>query len=66
MESHAAVFDRYFRYQMIVLHYREEPALEHQELLECALKRDAVRARAVLNKHVSGCVKHALATGRLR
>jgi DNA-binding GntR family transcriptional regulator len=27
MESHAAVFDRYFRYQMIALNYRgEEPA----------------------------------------
>jgi GntR family carbon starvation induced transcriptional regulator len=67
MEAHAAAFDRYFRYQMIALHYRgEEPAQEHQALLECALKRDAVHARTVLSKHISNCVEHALATGGLR
>jgi GntR family carbon starvation induced transcriptional regulator len=67
MEAHAAAFDRYFRYQMIALHYRgEEPAQEHQALLECALKRDAVLARAVLSKHISGCVEHALSAGGLR
>src|SRR4029077_11824189 len=35
-EAHASVFDRYFRYQMIALDYRgEEPARQHQALLEC-------------------------------
>jgi len=67
METHAAAFDRYFRYQMIALHYRgEEPAQEHQALLECALKRDAVHAQAVLSKHISNCVEHALSAGGLR
>ena len=61
VETHSAVFDRYFRYQMIALHYRgEEPALQHQALLDCALKRDAAQARAVLTKHVNNCVDHAL------
>jgi GntR family carbon starvation induced transcriptional regulator len=67
IETHAAVFDRYFRYQMIVLNYRgEEPARQHRELLECALARDAARARSVLVAHIGGCVEHALATGALR
>ena len=40
MEAHTAVFDKYFRYQMIALNYRgEEPARQHQALLECALSR---------------------------
>jgi DNA-binding GntR family transcriptional regulator len=67
MESHAGVFDRYFRYQMIALNYRgEEPAHQHRSLLDCALARDAARAKSVLLAHVSGCVEHALATGALR
>jgi GntR family carbon starvation induced transcriptional regulator len=41
MEAHAAVFDKYFRYQIIALNYRgDEPARQHQALLECALARD--------------------------
>jgi GntR family transcriptional regulator, carbon starvation induced regulator len=67
LEAHAAVFDRYFRYQMIALNYRgDEPARQHQALLECALACDAVRAKSVLLDHVSGCVAHALATGTIR
>jgi DNA-binding GntR family transcriptional regulator len=67
MQTHAAVFDRYFRYQMIALHYRgEEPARQHQALLECALKRDSARAAKVLNQHIESCVENALAAGALR
>jgi GntR family carbon starvation induced transcriptional regulator len=67
MEAHAAVFDKYFRYQMIALNYRgEEPAHQHRSMLDCALARDAVQARQVLAAHVEGCVAHALATGALR
>jgi GntR family carbon starvation induced transcriptional regulator len=64
IETHAALFDRYFRYQMIALHYRgEEPAQQHQALLECALKRDFARAKSVLSQHITSCVDHALASG---
>ncbi len=66
METHAGVFDKYFRYQMVVLNYRgEEPSHQHEALLECALARDAVRARSILVAHLAGCVEHALSTGTL-
>jgi GntR family transcriptional regulator, carbon starvation induced regulator len=66
MNAHAAAFDRYFRYQMIALNYRgDEPAQQHQALLECALARDIERARKVLLDHVNGCVAHAIAVGTL-
>jgi GntR family transcriptional regulator, carbon starvation induced regulator len=66
LETHAAVFDRYFRYQMLVMNHRgEEPQLQHRRLLECALARDAARAKAVLAEHVENCVAHALAAGLL-
>ena len=66
MEAHALVFDKYFRYQMVAFNYRgEEPAAQHKALLDCALKRDAERAKAILASHVNNCVEHALATKRL-
>jgi DNA-binding GntR family transcriptional regulator len=67
VETHAAVFDKYLRYQMLALSYRGEiAAREHRALLDCALTRDAAGAGDVLNRHVSGGVEHALTTGTLR
>ena len=66
VETHAAVFDKYLRYQMIALSYRGEiAAKEHSLLLECAIQRDADRAAEVLKNHVAGGVAHALATGTI-
>ncbi len=66
IDNHAAVFDKYLRYQMIALSYRGEiAASEHAELLECALQRDAERACEVLTRHVAGGVEHAMATGTI-
>jgi DNA-binding GntR family transcriptional regulator len=66
VETHAAVFDKYLRYQMIALSYRGEiAASEHARLRDCAIIRDADEACAVLRRHVSGGVEHALATGTI-
>ncbi len=66
METHAGVFDKYLRYQMIALSFRGEiAAREHKILLDCALRRDAETARRVLGEHVQGGVDHALATGTI-
>jgi DNA-binding GntR family transcriptional regulator len=67
METHALVFDKYFRYQMVAFSYRGgEPAVQHKALLDCALRRDAATAKTILAKHVNNCVEHALATTSLR
>lgn len=67
IETHALVFDKYFRYQMVAFNYRGgEPAVQHKALLDCALRRDAVTAKTILAKHVNNCVEHALATASLR
>jgi DNA-binding GntR family transcriptional regulator len=63
---HAAVFDKYLRYQMIALSYRGGVAAEeHAELMRCALARDVGHAQAVLDRHIEGGVSHALATGAI-
>jgi len=67
IDTHAAVFDKYLRYQMIALSYRGAIAAEeHALLLDYALNRDAVRACVVLTRHVEGGVEHAIATGTIR
>ncbi len=67
METHAAIFDKYLRYQMIALSFRGDIAAEeHRVMHEAALARDARTAVATLVRHVEGGVEHALATGTIR
>jgi DNA-binding GntR family transcriptional regulator len=62
LETHAAIFDRYLRYQMIAAVYRGEIAEgEHRQLLDCALRRDWKTAQSTLTKHVNDCVDHMIA-----
>lgn len=66
LETHAAIYDKYLRYQMVAVVFRGEiAAREHQALLDCALRRDIEGAVAVLTRHVDGCVEHTLAAGLL-
>lgn len=67
MDTHAAIFDKYLRYQMIALSFRGDiAAREHRVMLEAALDRDAATAKSMLEKHVGGGVEHALATGTIK
>jgi len=67
VETHAAVFDKYLRYQMIALSNRGEiSAKEHALLRDCAVTRDAEKACEILRRHVAGGVDHALAAGTIR
>lgn len=61
IDAHAAVYDRYLRYQMIAVVFRGQVAgAEHRKLMEAALSRDAKAACAVLHTHIHDCVAHAL------
>jgi DNA-binding GntR family transcriptional regulator len=62
IETHAAVYDKYLRYQMVFNVYRGEQAeREHRDLLDAALRRDAEAAASILTRHVEECVETALA-----
>ncbi|MGU9982312.1 GntR family transcriptional regulator [Phreatobacter sp. HK31-P] len=66
MQAHAAIFERYLRYQMIALSYRGAIAsAEHLAMKEAALRRDADEGCALLERHIVGGVDHALATGAI-
>ena len=64
LEAQAPVFDKYLRYLMIAGIYRGEiTAREHEALLDCALKRDAAKACALLKVHIEACVDFTLTNG---
>ncbi|MBW6399343.1 GntR family transcriptional regulator [Roseomonas sp. HJA6] len=66
LETYAAAYDRFLRYQMVAVVFRGAVAAEqHAALLACALARDAPRAQAILRDHVDGCVDHVVRGGAL-
>lgn len=67
MRTHAEVFDKYLRYQMIALAFRPGASRpEHKALLQAALNRNAAEANAVLSEHIRAGVAHALSIGTLQ
>lgn len=66
LETHAAIYDKYLRYQMVAVVFRGAIAAEeHRKLLDAALKRDWETAQAVLTRHVEDCVEDTLAAGKV-
>jgi DNA-binding GntR family transcriptional regulator len=67
LKLHAAVYDRYLRYQMVAVIFRGAIAAEeHRALLDSALSRDIAAACGILATHVDGCVRYALETRALQ
>ena len=63
LSLHATIYDKYLRYQMLVLTYRgEEAVAEHKTVFEAALARDAGKAVNALEGHIRKGVEHALAS----
>ena len=61
LATHAAIYDKYLRYQMVVGVYRGEVASnEHRMLLEQAMARDWRAAQRTLSRHVQDCVEHII------
>ena len=62
LSLHGTLFDKYLRYQMLVLTYRGEAAAqEHRDMFDAALARDIARAKQVLETHIRLGLEHTLA-----
>ena len=58
---HGTIFDKYLRYQMLVLTYRGAPAVDdHRKMLNAALERDVSTAVSVLEHHIRKGLEHTL------
>lgn len=67
LDAHAAIYDKYLRYQMLAAVFRGDVAAnEHRSLLDAALARDWKAAHAILNVHVQDCVRQMMKDGRLQ
>ena len=62
LSLHAVLYDKYLRYQMLVLTYRGEEAVEeHREMFDAALARDVEHAARTLQTHIEKGLDHTLA-----
>ena len=61
LSLHAVLYDKYLRYQMLVLTYRGEEAVEeHRAVFEAALARDIDTAAQTLKTHIDKGLDHTL------
>ena len=66
MSLHAIIFDKYLRYQMLVITGRGEDAvLEHQQIFKAALSRNTIEATEVLEIHIRKGLEHTLANMKI-
>lgn len=62
LSLHSTIYDKYLRYQMLVLTYRGEAAInEHLDIFNAALERDKKRAVMSLETHIKEGLLHTLA-----
>ena len=61
LDAHSAAYDKYLRYQMLAVVFRGQiAAVEHQKLMDAAMRRNFKAAREILHSHIHDCVEHAL------
>jgi len=58
---HAVLYGKYLRYQMLVLTYRGDAAVEeHKSIFEAALARESEEAAQLLKAHIVNGLNHTL------
>lgn len=58
---HTSIYEKYLRYQMLVLTFRgKAAAAEHKNMLHAALKRDVDRAVKILQQHILNGIRSSL------
>ena len=61
LSLHAVLYDKYLRYQMLVLTHRGEEAVdEHRQMFDAALARDTEGAAKILKQHIDNGLDHTL------
>jgi DNA-binding GntR family transcriptional regulator len=60
IELHKLIFDKYLRYQLLVLTFRGSGSIEeHKKLLDYCLERNFKKAQMVLEEHIQNGIIHA-------
>ena len=60
IELHKLIFDKYLRYQLLILTFRGEDSIdEHKKLLDFTLEKNYAKAQSVLKEHINNGIIHA-------
>ena len=60
VELHKLIFDKYLRYQLLVLTFRGKGSIdEHKKLLDSSIKKNFVKAQMILKQHIENGIYHA-------
>ena len=60
IELHKLIFDKYLRYQLLILTFRGEGSIdEHKKLLDFTLEKNYSKAQSVLKEHINNGIIHA-------
>ncbi|PTE23363.1 GntR family transcriptional regulator [Cereibacter changlensis JA139] len=66
LAAHRRIFDRFLRYQMLLVMFRgDTAAAEHDSLLAAALQRDTAEAQTILGRHIGACIDYTVQKGLL-
>lgn len=61
IELHKLIFDKYLRYQFLVLTFRGKGSInEHKKLLNYTLEKNYSKAQEVLEEHIKNGINHAI------
>ena len=52
LSLHSTLYDKYFRYEMLLLTFQGKEDTEHKDLLDAALNRDVKLAQKLLKNHI--------------
>lgn len=67
LATYDRIFDRFLRYQMLLVMFRGDVATkEHQDLLTAALDRDAETVKGLLTRHIGACIEYTVQHGLLK
>lgn len=67
LATHERIFDRFLRYQILLVMFRGQVAAdEHRNLLTAALARDADTAENILTRHIAACINYTVDKGLLQ
>ena len=66
IELHKLIFDKYLRYQLLILTFRGSKSVqEHQDILDFTLGKNYEKAQFVLKTHITNGIDHALQNFKL-
>jgi len=60
LKLHSTLYDKYFRYEMLLLTFQGKEDTEHKDLLDAALNRDVKLAQRLLKNHIESAETYLL------